>query len=340
VPDAFVVAAIRARRRGADPVPSSVLSLKELIMRRVLPIAALATSTVFAPSVAWSAPVAYFAGAVAQVDAAPPGNNNFNVDRDFSQQTQAAANARFDYAFGGQVNSSATATSDLQTGTVRVGSAMTISNLADGFVAQATGFVGDRYEHFSGTDPFVWQSGTTARFDIRMTGNSSVSGNVRDVFNAGLVFLMIYPTNSLDDSNVPFCGGFQSYFWSIGPSANRQTPCGGSFLGNLDGTVDRTIGVSFNHPGDFDWVFGVRVGGAMSANPNSTVTWVNDYLSTAELFYTPPEGVTSMRSGSGSVLSPAPTGTVPVPGALWLLGAGLLALGSVGRGRGARTRAG
>jgi hypothetical protein len=293
-------------------------------MRRVARLGMWLPAVLAAP-IALAAPVSFISGATAQVDANPPGNNNFSFIADIGQKTAAAAATSFNYNVGGVVASTASSSSNLQTGTVRVGTSLTMTNQAEGFVAMATGFIGDGYRHFAGNDPFTWTSSTTARFDIRLTGLSSLSGNVRDLFNAGLVFLMIYPKNTLNDF-VPFCGAFQSYFWSIGPSANRQTPCNGNFLGNVDGAVNDTLSLTFNHPGDFDWAFGVRVGGAVSANPNTTVTWLNNYLSTAELFYTPPEGVTSIQSGSGFVLGQGPVSSVPLPSSLALLSLSLVAL--------------
>jgi hypothetical protein len=277
-----------------------------------------------------AAPVSFIAGATAQVDANPAGNNNFSFIADIGQKSAAAAATSFSTDFGGTVASTARSQANLQTGTVKVGTSLTMSNQDMGFVAMATGFIGDGYRHFAGNDPFTWTDSSTARFDVRLTGNSSLSGNVRDLFNSGVMFLMIYPKDTLDDF-VPFCGAFQSYFWSIGPSTNRPAPCGGGFLGNFDGTVDQTVSLLFNHPGDFDWAFGVRVGGAASANPNTTVTWLNDYLGTAELFYTPPEGVTSMTSGSGFVLAQGPANSVPLPSSLALLSLGLVAMGAVRR---------
>lgn len=291
--------------------------------------AALAATGALTVTRAVAAPVSFITGSVAQVDANPHGNNNFSVDRDIGQQHQASAAAAFNRS-GGGVGSSASASADLQSGKVRVGTNLSIQNQPDGFVAMATGFIGDSYRHFAGNDPFTWAGNTTARFDMHITGNASLSGNVRDLFNAGLVFLLIYPRDSLDDGSIPFCGAFQSYFWSIGPSAGRQTPCNGGFEGSLDGLVDRMVSKTFHHDGDFDWVFGIRVGGAASANPNTTVTWMNDFLNTAELFYTPPSGVSSVTSGSGLLLSPGPDRAVPLPGSLTTLALGLalLAAGS------------
>jgi hypothetical protein len=309
-------------------------------LRRILFVPALTARALFAPMArfcllllttgavpaAVAAPVSFISGATAQVDANPPGNNNFSFVRDIGQQSAASATTSFSYNVGGTVESRASSQANLQAGTVKVGTSLTMTDQDDAFVAVATGFFGDGYQHFAGNDPFTWTGNTTARFDVRLTGNSSLTGNVRDLFNVGVMFLMIYPKDTLDDF-VPFCGAFRSYFWSIGPSANRQTPCGGAFQDNFDGIVDDTVSLAFNHDGDFDWAFGIRVGGAVSANPNTTVTWLNDYLSTAELFYTPPAGVTSIRSRSGSVLAQGPDNQVPLPGTLALLSLGLAAMG-------------
>lgn len=313
-------------RRDCHQSPASP---RHALMPRAARLGMWLLAVVVAP-VALAAPVSFVSGATAQVDANPPGNNNFSFIADVGEQTTAAAATSFNYNVGGAVASTASSQANLQTGTVKVGTSLTMTNHDGRFAAVATGFIGDGYRHFAGNDPFTWTSSSTARFDIRLTGQSSLSGNVRDLFNVGFVFLMIYPTNTLDDFG-PFCGAFQSYFWSIGPSANRQTPCNGGFLGNVDGAVDDTLSLSFNHPGDFDWIFGVRVGGFISANPNTTVNWLNDYFSTAELFYTPPEGVTSIQSGSGFVLSQGPVSAVPLPSSLALLSLGLVALGATRR---------
>ena len=286
---------------------------------------------VLAASSPQAAPVSFLTGAVSQVDATPHGDNNFDVDRDIGQRMQASAGGTFSTQLGGSVSSSANAQADLQTGKVRVGTALTMTNQDDGFVAMATGFIGDGYQHFVGDNPFTWTASSTARFDMRVTGNASLTGNLRELFNTGLLFLMIYPKDTLEDQIIPFCGAFQSYFWSIGPSANRQAPCNGGFQGNLDGTGDQMVSLSFSHPGDFDWVFGMRVGGAAFANPNTTLTWLNDFFSTAELFYTPPAGVTSIRSGSGFTLAQGPAAAVPLPSSLALLGLGLTVLGLTSR---------
>lgn len=313
---------------------STLPALPARLARRAL----LLSAFLLAP-LAHAAPalVTHISGATAQVDANPPGNNNFNFVADIGQKTSAEAQASFVYQ-GGSVSSLARSAADLEAGTVRVDSSLFITNQTDGFVSMATSFIGDGYRHFVGDTPFTWTGSTTARFDIRLTGNASLAGNVGSLFNAGLVFLMIYPKDTLNDF-VPFCGDFQSYFWSIGPGVGPTNPCGGSFLGSFNDEVDQTLSLTFNHPGDFDWAFGVRVGGAASAQSGSSIQWLNDFFSTAELFYTPPEGVTSIQSGSGFVLSPGTNGELPLPGSLALAGLALAAMGGTVRRRRAQPAA-
>ena len=105
----------------------------------------------------------------------------------------------------------------------------------------------------------------------------------------------------------------------------RGRPIGGSLSGN----AELLLTVTFSPGGNFDWVFGVRMGGAFngSLTPGNrqSATWLQDFSSTAILSYRPFTGAT-VFSPSG-VFPGTHINQVPAPGCLLrvMLGSALAA---------------
>jgi hypothetical protein len=95
-------------------------------------------------------------------------------------------------------------------------------------------------------------------------------------------------------------------------------------MGSLTGSIDETLSVSFAPGGDFDFAFGMRVGGAMNSSNGDpfSASWFNDFSHTATLSYVAPDGA-SVHSGSG-VFPGTTAASVPEPGSLALAGLALL----------------
>ena len=151
-------------------------------------------------------------------------------------------------------------------------------------------FIGDSFRHNAPTGPFSWTSSTTAQFNIHIDGSTYLDAGPGEVYNFGIVALMIYKPGKMD-SDAPYCGDtvIASFFWSIGERRQGTDPCGNDFLGNLSGEVDANLLARFMPAGDFDWAFGVKVGGAFNGGElpggSASGTWINDFAHTATLMY-------------------------------------------------------
>lgn len=271
-----------------------------------------------------AAPVDYLAGASAQTD------DGFVVS--FAQQFSAAQSSAYTSPTTTEI---AHSSASLAGGSLHLSTTNIANGSNQGQVAVATAFVGDSFTHTAGLDPFTWTSATQATFNIQLDGATALNPGPGEVFNLGYVALIIYQPGTLSDV-VPFCDSTvtQAFFWSVGPQARATNPCGGSFLGNIEGTVDQLLSVTFTPGGDFDFAFGMRVGGAFNANLSAPAfgTWFNDFANTATLSYQAPVGATVISSSG--VFPGTTAAQVPEPGTLALVGAA--AFGFVGWRRPAR----
>lgn len=278
-------------------------------IRRLLATMALAVGT------AAAAPVDFLAGASVQTDA--------GFTKSFAQQLTASQSGS--YIPNSTITETAASSASLIDGSLHVASTNIANGSDQGLVSMATAFLGDSLTHSAGLNPFSWSGGTQATFNIQIDGSTSMSPGPGDVFNFGYIALVIYQPGTLSDV-VPFCDSTvtHAYFWSIGSQPQGADPCGNAFLGNLDGSVDQLLSVSLAPGGDFDFAFGMRVGGAFNANlaAPANASWINDFANTATLRYVAPEGA-SVASASGAF--PGTTaGQVPEPGTLALVGAAAL----------------
>ena len=292
----------------------------------------LALFTCAGPATSLAAPILlnHVTGAVAQASGAPIVNIGLQLSN------QASVNSTTSVAM-----ERSSASANLATGTLRARAENQVFNDDQAWGAFATAFMGDGFTHRTGINPFNW-TGQQATFNIRIDGVEQINPGPGQVFNFGMAFLIVYRSGTLDDYGT-FCNGpadngvnynnvIASYFWSIGAGVNAPCP-GAQFNGNLSGNVDRLLTATFSPNGDFDWLFGVRVGGGFNGNltsgNNQTATWLQDFSNTATLSYVPPPGATvSSRANNG--MSPFPlAGPTPVsePGSLLLvcLGIGLAA---------------
>lgn len=304
-------------------------------------LAAALTASVLACTAAQAAPlpIGYVAGTVLQDSA------GFEVN--VAQQTRAqGARGRSDAVSLEAVSAAA----DLAAGTLKVRREVQLDNATAGYGGLATGLIGDGFVHQGQSGAFDW-SGQTASFSIDIDGTNVLDAGPGDSFNFSIAFLVIYRKGTLD-TFLPFCNGsvngshvydnvLASFFWSIGDGVGHPCGPGVSFTGALDGDlVNTTLSASFQPGDDFDWVFGLRLGGALNANlpvgQTGSASWVQDFGQTATLSYTAPAGaLVSSRSG----VFPGTTSVVPEPGSLALLVLGLLGLAGALPGRRWRTGA-
>lgn len=285
---------------------------------------ALAICTAAFACAVQAVPVSYLAGTVVQT------NDGFDVD--FQQQISSSASRT--YTPYGSSYESITAAANLAAGTIKVRTEGQANNATGALGPYGGAFIGDSFRHYSGTNPFNWTSSTTAQFNIHIDGTTYLDPGPGDVYNFSIVALVIYKPGMLD-SEAPYCGPsvIKAFFWSIGDQPQATDPCGNSFIGNLNGSVDTDLLASFMPNGDFDWTFGVKLGGAFNGGqlPNgfASGTWINDFSNTATLGYVAPDGAT-VQSASGAF--PGTTALqVPEPGALGLVGLGLFAAVAVRR---------
>ena len=218
-----------------------------------------------------------------------------------------------------------TATSaDLSSGQVRVKQEHLATGASTSSQTFGQAWIADSFMHLSGLNPFTWTNATQARFDIHIDGVESLTGNLGQMANSARVMLMIYKPGTLD--GLPYCGAnvIRTFSWSIGAN-NRPAPCGGTFISNLSGTIDTNLSAVFTPGGDFDWAFGIVVGGQSNTGPlpSATGRWVQDFANTATLSYSGPSG--TVASGSG--VFPGSIAVVPEPGSSALLLAGLAGVG-------------
>jgi hypothetical protein len=257
---------------------------------------------------AHSAPVSYLAGTVAQT------SDGFDVD--FKQQTTSALSRTFG-TLGGTQYEKVDMSASLAAGQIHARQESIAINAPGGMGGFGSAFLADSFRHLSGLNPFAWTNATQASFNINIDGNEFI------VPGSGEVSLMIYKRGTLDDF-IPFCGNtvLFSYHWSIGANAPAVDPCGAPYQGNLSGMVDENLSVTFAPGEDFDWAFGVRVGGAFNANLGEGNTgsghWLQDFGNTATLTYAGPAGST-VQSGSGVFPGTDPGAAVPEPTTLALL---------------------
>ena len=274
----------------------------------------------FAACAAWvglpahSAPVSYLAGTVAQT------SDGFGVD--FKQQVSSASSRTFG-AIGQAQYEKVDMSASLATGQVHARQESIAINAPNGMGGFGSAFLADSFRHLSGLNPFVWNGTTQATFNIHIDGNEFMVPGLGQVFNFAQVSLMIYQRGTLDDF-IPFCGAtvIRSFHWSIGASPPATDPCGAPYIDNLSGTVDEVLTASFTPGGDFDWAFGVRVGGAFNANLGvgnvGSGHWLQDFGNTATLSYFGPAG-SSVESSSGVFPGTQAGGSVPEPATLTLV---------------------
>jgi len=215
-----------------------------------------------------------------------------------------------------------TATSaDLARGQVRVKQEQLATGASTSLQTFGQAWIADSFMHLSGLNPFTWTNATHARFDIHIDGVESLTGNLGQMLNSAKVMLMIYKPGTLD--GLPYCGAnvIQTFSWSIGAN-NSPAPCGGTYISNLSGAIDTNFSAVFTPGGDFDWAFGIVVGGQSNTGPlpNATGRWVQDFANTATLSYGGPSGSTVV---SGSGVFPGSIAAVPEPGSTALLLVGL-----------------
>ena len=292
---------------------------------RAAAVAALAWTALAVPALA--APVSYIAGTVAQTDA--------GAVIDFRQQQFSSSTST--HAPGLQTYEQVDTAADLRAGQVHARAQNIANDSPDGQTAYGTAYLADSFRHLSGLDPFAWTSSTTARFDIHVDGNESLVSGPGEVFNFAMVALIIYRPGTLDDF-VPYCGSnvVTAFFWSVGDRAPATNPCGGAFAGHLSGAIDENLSAVFTPGGDFDWAFGLSVGGAFNANLNGATAsgaWLQDFGNTATLRYVAPDGA-DVQSASGVFPGTGPVlQAVPEPASLALAASALLGLGAARRRR-------
>ena len=277
---------------------------------------------------AQAAPVSYIAGTVAQTDA--------DLIVDFRQQPSSSSTLIHGTP-GSQTYERVDTAADLRAGQVHARAENIANHSPDGQTAYGTAYLADSFRHLSGLDPFAWTGSTTARFDIHVDGNESLVAGPGQVFNFAMVALIIYRPGTLDDF-VPYCGStvVTAFFWSVGDRAPATNPCGGAFAGHLSGAIDEDLSAVFTPGGDFDWAFGLSVGGAFNANLNGATAsgaWLQDFGNPATLRYVAPAGA-DVQSASGVFPGTDPlVQAVPEPASLALAASALLGLGAARRRR-------
>jgi len=264
---------------------------------------------------------AYATAAVAQVNFKPG-------VVDYGQQLTAAAQAT---ATLPNIFEQTATSADLAQGQVRVKQEQRATGASGALQSFGQAYIADSFTHLSALSPFNWTSNTQARFDIHIDGVESLVGDLGQMVNVGRVLLMIYKPGTLD--GLSYCGAhvIQTFSWSIGAN-NSPAPCGGNFTNNLSGTIDTNLSAVFTPGGNFDWAFGIVVGGRsnLAPLPDATGHWVQDFANTATLSYSGPPGSTVV---SGSGVFPGTISAVPEPGTWALMLAGLASVAGLVRRR-------
>lgn len=278
--------------------------------------------------------LAIFIGPVAHALPASTATAYYFTDGDFgpyySQESATGAPVSASAARNdGGIQTSATASADLSTGSLKAFTSMRStspqSNELDGTSAIAS--FSDTLTHFNSgsTTPFVWTSATTASFTINLSGSTTNLVGTNPVANSselrsgGRLILSIYAHGS---STV-----LKDFAWGLSPDDTTFLSFeGGGFeivpVDDIFSSFPQSISVSFNPGGDFDWSLWMAVGSEGTNTPGNRYTEA-DFSHTAKISYTAPEG-SDFVSASG--LFQLPPTSVPEPGALVLLCLGMFAI--------------
>lgn len=241
----------------------------------------------------------------------------------------------------GSVHGSAAA--DLATGQLRMRASASYGDGSAAPAMQVNAMFGDGFRTTTaGGQPFVWATGTTARFSIALDGVMDASRPLDSEFNPDLfVILSILAPGTLDPSK-PLINGptaQQYFYWNIGnPDAtiyytdqdgNSQILTATEHFDSLPGTLT----ADFNIGSDFDWVLLLGASGQLySGDPGNPLTSADyfdfDLSHTLTMSYAgPADSVT--RTISGQFGGFDQTTDVPEPASALLLLGALAALGGL-----------
>lgn len=222
------------------------------------------------------------------------------------------------------------AAANLATGQLTAMSYVSNQNWAPYNVAFARADFGDSFRTYNQNGPFSWTNGTTASFNIDLSG---LIGGLGGTNGSRFGIIILAPgtldayynwltTNDPNAYNTWSNAAIQYFDYWIGPDSPGENWITQTFT-----TFPAQATASFAPGGDFDWAM-YLITDASTSSPFSNYTV--DFSHTANITYSSPTGTTTV---SASGLFPGTVAMVPEPETYALMLVGLILVGTAAQRR-------